>query len=85
MCIYHKAADVPEQDTTIHSVVQLRDYGNTVDNVATCFRGTQSITALTGEIFPLQMHRGLVYLPQCLPTDWEMQNLPQVVMTSDKV
>ena len=64
MCIYHEAANVPEQETTVHSVVQLRDYKNTVDDVATCFGGSQSITTVTGEIFPLRMHKGLLYLPQ---------------------
>ena len=83
--IYHEAADVPEQETTIHLVIQLRDYKNTVDDVATCFGGSRSITTPTGEIFPLQMHKGLLYLPQRLPTDWEMENLPQVIMTLDKV
>ena len=63
MCIYHKAVDVPEQETKIHSVVKLRDYNNAVDDVATCFVGSQSITTPTGEIFLLRMHKGLLYLP----------------------
>ena len=47
--------------------------------------GTQTITTHGGHIFPLSMFRGLCYLNQRRPTDYEMETLPQVIMTNDAV
>ena len=47
--------------------------------------GSQTITTHGGHIFPLLMKNRLCYIEQRIPTDHEMHNLPQVIMTSDKV
>ena len=44
----------------------------------------QYIITPNGGIFPLIVEGSLCYLPQQLPTDWEMYELPQVLMGSSK-
>ena len=85
LCIYHKYAGGRIQERTIHSKIQLADYGNKVDDNTMKLGGQQTIVAHGGHIFPLSMNNGLCYLEQRIPTDEEMHFLPQVIMTSDQV
>ena len=62
--IYAEYARVPEQPTSIHSVIQLEHYKNKGDGRHWLLGGFQSITTPTGEIFPLVFKNGLCYLTQ---------------------
>ena len=85
LCVYHEYAGGNIQERTIHSKIQLMDYGNKVDDTAMSLGGQQTIIAHGGHIFPLSMQNGLCHLVQRIPTDEEMRVLPQVIMTSDCV
>ena len=85
LCIWFEYARVIEQSTSIHSMVQLEDYGANISGKAIHLGGKQSIVTPCGTTFPLMIKKGLPYLPQRKPTDDEMNGgLPQVIMTSDK-
>ena len=83
LCAYHEYAGGRIQERTIHSKIQLADYGNKVDDTTMKLGGQQTIIAHGGHIFQLSMSNGLCYLEQLIPTDTEMHLLPQVIMTSD--
>ena len=85
ICIYHKYAGGNIQDHTIHSCVQLQDYKNKVDYTSMKLGGSQTITTHGGHIFPLLMKKNLCYIKQHIPTDFEMETLQQVIMTSGRV
>ena len=85
LCVYHEYAGGNIQERTIHSKIQLMDYGNKVNDTARSLRGQQTIIAHGGHIFPLSMQNGLCHLVQRILTDEEMRVLPQVIMTSDCV
>ena len=72
------------RNQTIHSCIQLEDYGATVDDKAIAFEGTQRITTLEGYVFPLSIQAGLPYLEQRPYTDQEWETLDHVIMTSDQ-
>ena len=85
LCVYHKYAGGNIQERTIHSKIQLMDYGNKVDDTTMRLGGQQTIIAHGGHIFPVSMQNGLYHLVQQIPTDEEMRVLPLVIMTSDRV
>ena len=84
LCYFHQYAFHSDGDT-IHSKVQLMDYGNKVDCDPIKLGGTQRITCLNGTVFPLDIIWSLAYLPLRRPTDDEMNALEPIKMTSDEV
>ena len=84
LCIWFEYACVIEQSTSIHSMVQLEDYGAKISDKSVHLGGKQSIVTPCGTMFSLMIKKGLRYLPQRKPTDDEMNGgLPQI-MTSSK-
>lgn len=81
---FHQYAFHSDGDT-IHSKVQLMDYGNKVDCDPIKLGGTQRITRPDGTVFPLDIIRSLAYLPLRRPTDDEMNTYEPIHMTSDEV
>ena len=68
---------------TIHSVIQLEQYQNDVDDRAIRVGGKQRIITLDGYIFPINIKQGLPYLKLRPYTDHEWETLPHVIVTSD--
>ena len=69
---------------TIHSSVQIEQFGNDVYDRSRKFKGgTQSITTIDGYVIPLSIQSGLVYMDMYPPSTAEYDSLPYVVMTSD--
>ena len=78
---------------TIHSTIQLRDFGVMIDDVPTSqkhidgSRGTQSVKLLhQGREFvmPLHFHRGLAYFPESTKPTWdemESDQIPKIHIT----
>ena len=85
LCVYHEYVGGNIQERTIHSKIQLMDYGNKVDDTAMSLGGQQTIITHGGHIFPLSLQNGFCHLLQQIPTDEEMRVLPQVIMISDRV
>ena len=81
LCIYHEYTIGNIQERTIHSKIQILDYGNKVNDNAILLGGQQTFIAHGGHIFPLSLKNGIFYLEQRIPTDEEMRVLPQVIMT----
>ena len=55
LCIYHEYAGGNIQERTIHSKIQLMDYGNRVDDTTMKLGGQQTVIAHGGHIFPLPL------------------------------
>ena len=69
---------------TIHSSVQVENYGNDVNDKSLKVRGgTQCLATLDGCAIPLRIRGGLAYIDMCPPSDEELDDLPQVVLTTD--
>ena len=45
--------------------------------------GRQVITTPDGYVFKLKFHFGMMYIPMRYPTDYEINDLPRVFLTSD--
>lgn len=70
---------------TIHSSVQLEDFKNEVNEKSVrLVGGKQRITTLEGYAIPLDIIDGLAYMKLRPFSDSEWEELPHVVMTSDK-
>ena len=85
--MYNEYAHAPEMKGSIHSAIQLRVKNVIVDDIPMTLGGKQRLVCKnhgTEHIFPLVVDKGLCYLPMRYPTDEEMENLPQLIMTSDK-
>ena len=54
-----------------------------VDDVAKRHDGRQRIQA-EDHIIPLKLQRALLYTPIREPTDWELENMPRVMLTADE-
>lgn len=72
-----------DQAATIHSAVQIEDFGNQVFDKPSSLGGRQLIITLEGQIIPLSIVNGLVHLPMEHFTEDEYLTLPHIVMTSD--
>ena len=68
MCYFHQYA-YHANGHTIHSKVQLMDYGNVVDDSPIKLGGTQKIVTPCGITMPLDVSRGIAYLKLRRPTD----------------
>ena len=66
------------------STAQAREFGVIVDDVAIRHGGKQHIQA-DNLIIPMKMHRSLLYVPIREPTEWELNHLPRIHLTSDEV
>ena len=65
------------------STAQACEFVIIVDDVATCHGSKQHIEA-DNLIIPMKMHRSLLYVPICAPTEWKLAHLPRIHLTSDK-
>jgi len=83
MCYFHQYA-YHANGHTIHSKVQLMDYGNFVDDSPIKLGGTQKIVTPCGITMPLDMIRGIAYLKLRRPTDNELATLEPIHMTRDE-
>ena len=83
IAIFHQYATYGK-GKTIHSVNQLRSFGLEVNDIPkSCNGGKQSITTPDGFTIPLAIRDGLCYMDMRKPTEVEMEQFPQVLMTSD--
>ncbi|HET7637806.1 MAG TPA: hypothetical protein VFK47_03615, partial [Ktedonobacteraceae bacterium] len=83
ICLLHQYA-YTGKGSTIHSVIQLESFGLDVNDRSLKLKhGKQRIMTPDGYIIPLQIREGLAYLDMRPPTDFELENLPHVVLTSD--
>ena len=80
--IFHEYGEL-KNGKTIHSALQLRDGGNTVDDTAMHLGGRQRITTSHGHIIPLDFENGLPYIKMQLPSDDDLVDYPHVIMTRD--
>ena len=71
MCYFHQYA-YHANGHTIHSKIQLMDYGNDVDDSPIKLGGTQKIVTPCGITMPLDVMRGIAYLKLRRPTDDEL-------------
>ena len=77
---YAQIADKP----TIHSAIQLKDYGLIVEERSKSLRrGRQLIQTPDGHISPLLFKHGRVYMQMRPHTHKEWLDLPHVILTSD--
>ena len=65
------------------STAQAREFNVAVHDVAKRHGGKQMIHA-SNRIIPLRFENALLYTPVREPTEWELENLPRVVLTSDE-
>ena len=79
--IFHNYARCRQQARSIHSKIQLKDAGATVDDTSKHFNGTQTITLLSGHRIPMQFSAGLPYIETRPVTKAELNdpNIPHVV------
>ena len=69
---------------TIHSSIQIEQFGNDVNDRSRKFKGgTQSITTIDGYVIPLSIRSGLVCMDMHPPSDTEYDSMPHVALTSD--
>lgn len=81
--IFHNYAYVPEQVGTIHSNIQLRTYGNLVCDCTVKNGGQSCVVTPDGYTIPVRFRGGLPYIKHHFPTDEQVINLLQVVMTAN--
>ena len=82
--IFHQYA-CHGKGSTIHSVNQFRSFGLEVNDIPkSCPGGGQAIKTPEGHIIPLAVRDGLCYMDMRPPTQAEMDQLPHVILTSDK-
>jgi hypothetical protein len=74
---------IHQEHRTIHSCVQLENFGNLVEDRALKAGGLQRIITLDGFVYPLDIIQGLPYLKMRKPTDEEYAMLPHFVLTAD--
>ena len=72
------------KNKTIHCCTQLEHFKNDVCDKSVKFGGQQCLKTLDGRIIPFAIRNGLTYLDIRPPTDWELKNLPHIVLTSDE-
>jgi hypothetical protein len=85
LLVYNQYAYVPQQTQSIHSKIQMQDFGNLVCDSAIKVGGKSRIITPNGFIIPLSFTGGLAYIKHWRPTDEQMISLPQVIMTSNAV
>jgi hypothetical protein len=69
---------------SIHSSIQMRDFGLDVNDVARKYHGgLQRIVTPEGHVIPLKIRNGLAYMDMRPPTDEELARIPQVMFTAD--
>jgi hypothetical protein len=73
-----------DQDKTIHSSCQLESLDNNVDDQSRNIGEKQRITMTDGHYVPLTILHGLPYLQLRPPTDHELDNLPHIILTTNK-
>jgi hypothetical protein len=81
--IFHQYA-LLRRGRTIHSAIQLENFGNQVSDTAVAFGGQQRILTPSGYSLPLDISNGLVCLRTRPFTDDEWNRLPHVEMTSNE-
>ena len=73
------------QSKTIHASIQMEAYKIQVDEKSKKIPGgKQRLTTPDGYLLPLNLIQGLAYLKIRPPTDYELENLPHVILTSDQ-
>ena len=70
--------------STILSSPQMEHFGVEVNDKSSKVGGKQSLTTLDGYVIALTFKNGLPYVDMTPPTDRDMDDLPQVVLTSDE-
>ena len=65
------------------SSTQAREFGVKVHDVAKRHRGKQMIQA-GDKLIPLKLECALIYTPIWVPTQWELNNTPRIVLTIQK-
>ena len=84
ICIFNEVAYTGKHQSIL-SAIQLEHYGNDVDDKSKGAGGKAQISTPDGFIFPLSTMNGLPYLHMRPYTNNEYDDLPHVIMTSDKV
>ena len=84
LLIFHNYAYLPSQHGTIHSKIQIQDGGSVVCDTSTVLGGLSRIDTPCGRKIPLCFRQALPYIRQRLPTEEEMLNLDQVIMTKEE-
>ena len=82
--VFHQYAFKGE-GKSIHSSLQMEQYGNRVHDGCVKLGGKQYIETLDGYILPISIRKGLPYIEMRPDTEKEFESLPHVVMTSDMV
>ena len=80
--ILHQYAYNPGHQT-IHSSLQMEQFGNIVDDRSIAFGGSQTLQTLDGFILLFSFQNGLPYLPIRPFSNHEWDTLPHIVLTSD--
>ena len=63
--------------------MQVRDGGAFVDDDPILLGGKQCIKTEEGYVIPIDFKNGLPYVKMEYPTDDDLKDLPQVILTSD--
>ena len=84
--MWTQGAQVKTQENSIIPVVQMRDNGCVVNDVALAHRGKQEILTSGGVKLPLIIKNGLPYLEHFYPTQKQMDEITRVeFMTSQNL
>ena len=68
---------------SIHAAGQWEHYGHTVDDKSKTVGGKQRVTTRDGYVIPIQIRNGLPHIAMHPPTNDELSDLPNVLVTSD--
>jgi len=81
--IFHGYAHHPESPSATHSVAQMESNGNIIQGRPTRFGEPAVIETLEGETIPLQFTDGFTHLDVAIPTEQDMNELRQIILTQD--
>ena len=81
--IWHNYAYVPEQQGTIHLSIQMKAYGILISDTLRACGGQAMMRHPDGFQIPIVLHHGLPYICQQYPTEDELLNLKQIIMTDE--
>jgi hypothetical protein len=84
ICVFHEVA-YTGQHQTIMSSIQMEHHGIFVDEKSPAVGGTARISTPDGFVFPLSFRNGLAYMKMRPYSTAEYDQLPHVIMTSDKM
>ena len=80
----NEAIYVENNDTSLLSTFQAREYGTIINDTAIRHGGTQNILG-DGYDLPLTVNRGLLTMDIRLPTEYERVHCARIILTGDQV